>query len=26
MGFALLGAIMGLLLLSKWHDKQLVTV
>jgi len=24
MAFALLGAIMGLLLLSKWHDKQLV--
>ncbi|MCF6209014.1 MAG: DUF2238 domain-containing protein [Ghiorsea sp.] len=26
MGFALLGAIMGLVLLSKWHDKQLKRV
>jgi len=26
MGFALLGAIMGLLLLSKWHDKQLKAI
>ena len=24
MGFALLGAIMGLILLSRWHDKQLL--
>ncbi len=26
MGFALFGAIIGLILLSKWHDKQLKTV